>query len=124
MPPPTDDRPRRSQWTLGRASLAVAMVAGNLTLWSIVTRSYGRFAAVVLVLTNAVLCLFAAPVVGFRLIPVLAIFTTAELTEAMLLQSANSPDNANRIAVVAVLGGAALVIMGVGISANRRRRRR
>lgn len=125
MSPRLDDDPHpRHRWTLGTLALAVAMVAGNLALWAVVSRSYGRFAAVALVVINAVFCLIAAPAVGFRLVPVLAVFTTAELTEAMLLQSATSPDASGTIAAVAVLGGLALLALGAGFATIHRGRRR
>ena len=121
MTHPRDRRPPR--WRLGTLLAVVAMVAANLTLWAGLNRAAGWRLALVVVAVNAVLCLMAGAVVRFRLVPLLALFTTAELTEALLLQSALSDRGGDWIAAVAVLGGLALLAVMAGLSAARRVRR-
>jgi hypothetical protein len=97
----------------------VAMIAANVALASQVVKHGGWQLAAVIVGTNAAFCTLAGAVVRFRLVPLMALFTTAELTEALLWQSAASGRPSDWIATVAVLGAITLLALALGLHAAR-----
>jgi hypothetical protein len=115
---------RRSRLTLGALLAIVAMLAANISLVVQVGRLGGWGLAAMIVGTNAVFCLMAGAVVRFRLIPLMALFTTAALTEALLFQAATSRRPSGWIATAAVMGAVALLALAVGVRALQRPRSR
>ena len=123
--PPTSDGPSsRRRLSLGGMLAIMAMIAANLALASQVVKVGGWRLAGIIVGTNAVFCTLAGLVVRLRLVPLMALFTTAELTEALLWQSATSGRSSDWIATVAVLGAVALLALALGINAAHRARSR
>jgi hypothetical protein len=100
------------------------MIAANVSLGAQVVRLGGWRLAVMLIGTNAVLCLLAGAAFRFRLIPLMALFTTAELTEGLLLQAAMSRRSSDWIATAAILGAVALLALALGIRGMHRSRSR
>jgi hypothetical protein len=123
--PPTTDKPSSSaRLSLGGMLAIVAMLAANGALASQVVKAGGWRLAGLIVATNAVFCTLAGLVVRFRLVPLMALFTTAELTEALLWQSATSGKPSDWIATVALLGAVVLLALALGLNAAHRARSR
>jgi hypothetical protein len=118
------DGPPRPRLSLGAVMAIVAMIGANAALVAQVAKSGGWRLAGVVVLTNAALCTLAGAVVRFRLIPLMALFTSAELTEALLWQSAVSRRSNDWIATVAILGALTLLALAVGVHSARGARSR
>jgi hypothetical protein len=117
--------PIRPRWTTGTILAAVALVAANVALVSQIVRDTGSWEIAAMMLgTNAFLCLLLGVAVRFRLIPLLAMFSTAALTETMLWQVAFARRNTDWIVAVAVLGGAVLLAVEIGLKAARKARSR
>jgi hypothetical protein len=100
------------------------MVAANLALLGQIVRAAGRsgwFVGGMILATNLALCGVMGVVGRFRLIPLMAMFSTAALTEAFLYQAATVGRDSGWIVVVAVLGALALVAGWTGLRSARRR---
>lgn len=108
---------------LGAMLAVVAMVAANATLAAPLVRHGGWTLAAVLIGTNALFCGLAGFALRLRLAPMMALFTTAELTEAMLWQASQGRPS-GPIAAAAVLGGMFLLAVAWGRREARRARRR
>lgn len=84
--------PPASRWSLGTLLCGVGLIAANVTLWADLRRSGGWRLIAAFVVVNLTFCLMAGPALRFRLIPMMVLFTTVELTEAML-QSHEHPED-------------------------------
>ncbi len=99
-------KPPRRRWTLGMVLAVVAMIAANVALVAQINRDTGNWQVGLMMLgANVLFCAPIAPIVRFRPFSLLAMFTTAALTETMLWQMATARQNTDWIVAVAVLGG-------------------
>jgi hypothetical protein len=103
------------------------MIAANVAMVAEVVKispdpDRAKLIAGLMLATNAVLCFILGIGFRFRLIPLMGIFTTAALTEALLLGAAASRQNNAWILVVAMLGAILLAWIMVRLRAATRRR--
>lgn len=123
MPARETNRPAPA-WTIGTLLAVVAAVAAHAALASeAYHRSGGWFLPLGMLGTTAFLCLVLGSVFSYRLVPLLALSSTAVLTEALLIQTVGAGRSNTWIVVVAVLGAAMLAAVEVVRRANARRRR-
>jgi hypothetical protein len=123
-PPPENRRRERRRFTIADYLMIVAVIAANVALVSQVFNVSGPGSWIVAAMVlgvNALFCLVFGVVLRFRMIPLLAMFTTAALTEAILWQAAISKRNNTWIVVIALLGGALLAVVVMRVRAVRRR---
>ncbi len=111
-------------WTIGTLLALVAAISAHVALASeAYRRGGGWFLPLGMLGVTAFLCLALGAVFSYRLIPLLALSTTAVLTEAVLIQTIGSGRSHSWIVMVAVLGAGMLaVVEGVRRSRSRRGR--
>ena len=125
MSRPPEPPPRRRRWTTGALLAAVALVATNVALVAQIVRDSGDWhIALMMLATNAIFCLVFGAAFRFRPIPLLAMFSTAALTETMLWQVTFARRDTDWIVAVAILGGVVLLAVEIGLKAARKSRSR
>ena len=100
-------------------------VAAQATLLAAAVRAQGPrgwTVGLAMIAVNGALCALPALAVRIRLLPWLALLTTASLTEALLWPVAATGRNNRGISTVAMIGLAALAAAYLGLVALRRRR--
>jgi hypothetical protein len=127
---PSHEQPHRDAtqavptWTIGTLLALVAAVAAHVALVSeAFRRSGGWFLPLGMLGMTTFLCLVLGSVFSYRLVPLLALSSTAVLTESLLIQAVGSGRSNAWIVVVAVLGAAMLAAVEVVRRTNFRRRR-
>ncbi len=112
---------------LGEGMAALALVAANALMVVMLFRIRGGpdwpLAGMMLGM-NALLALLCGAVVRFRPVPLMAVFTTAALTEAYLLPSATTDRDPGWIILVAAIGSLMLLAFWTTFRASRERLRR
>lgn len=127
---PSRDQPRRTvhnpaaRWSIGTLLALVAAVAAHAALASeAYRRSGGWFLPLAMLGMTAFLCLVLGSVFSYRLVPLLALSSTAVLTESVLIQTVGSGRSNTWIVVVAVLGATMLAAVEVVRRSKPQRRR-
>lgn len=118
--------PGEQPWTLGRPLVLLALIGAHAALVTEVVKAGGRLSlasGALVVGTNAVLAALFGTIGRFRAIPLMGLFATVALTEALLWPSASEGRNTGWIAVVALVGCLLLAAAGVALRCFGPRRR-